>query len=62
MSNGNAGEQTLKIMLKAAWFIILLIPGFVKMIYKAIVWIINEFKSHKNESVEADLTGTQEQG
>lgn len=50
MSSGNSGEQLLKLIAKAAWFIILLLPGLFKLIYRGILWIIAQFQGKNNEN------------
>lgn len=49
--SGNSGEQLLKILLKVVWFIILLIPSLVKMLYNGVVFIVNKFRKTEGVSM-----------
>ena len=40
----NAGEDLLKMLMKAAWWVIKLLPDLFKLIYRGIVAIVNRFK------------------
>ena len=60
MSNGNSGEQLLKLIAKAAWFIILLLPGLFKLIYRGIVWIIAQFQGKQESGTPDEISGAQE--
>ena len=59
MSEGNAGAQLLKILVRIAIFIVKLIPWFIMLIIKGIKAIINMFR--KKESVpDAEPTEKQD--
>lgn len=49
MSDGNVGAQLLRMLVKIAIFIVKLLPGLIKLIYRGILAIINMFR--KKEEV-----------
>ncbi len=55
MSDGNAGAQLLRMLVKIVIFIIKLLPSLFKLIYRGIVAIINMFRK-KDEAITVDTT------
>ena len=46
--SGNAGEDMLKLFIRIIIFILKLLPGLFKLIFKGIMAIINAFNKKKN--------------
>lgn len=52
--SGNAGADMLKMLAKLAVFVIKLLPGLIKMIYKGIMGIIGMFQKKENKSEDSE--------
>lgn len=48
--SGNSGEQLLKIIVKSVMFILKLLPGLIKAIYKGIMAIVNKLQNKGTNS------------
>ena len=56
MSSGNSGEQLLKLIVRALWFVIKLIPGLIKLLYKGVKKIIAMVKPKQTVEIEPQPT------